>query len=389
MKKNWKNWIFAAIIAAAAITVGFIGCGNDETTKTFTVTFDSDGGTSVASQTVNEGSKATKPTDPVKENDVGGLYLGTPPDYTLIGWFNGSTQWDFNSPVTSNMTLKAHWTTPVHIDLTGTEGENILAQTFSYIRENVITENHTLLLNADIELSTALGSENINYDLTIIGIGEERTLTRRGTLFTVGTSMASNYPYDPPYYTSNLTLGKNITLYNSRMNVADFIVRLNQGSFTMLEGSKIIGNIMCSGGYNNPYTFTMNGGIITGSIFSDHNLSQNETFTISGNAVINALDLSYRNHFFGVTISSEWTGSIGKLNLSKTIGPIPDVETLLNEWTGKEIIKGTSDYILTEIDITKITLGDFWTSAFGLIPISDSHKLELDTVNNVIKLVAK
>lgn len=63
----------------------------------YTVTFNSNGGTNVASQTVTEGGKATKPANPTKENN------------TFIGWFNGETEYNFNNPVNSNITLTAKW----------------------------------------------------------------------------------------------------------------------------------------------------------------------------------------------------------------------------------------------------------------------------------------
>ena len=47
-------------------------CGDDEDdgrTK-FTVTFDTDGGSAVPSQTVKEGDKVAKPEDPTKDNAV-------------------------------------------------------------------------------------------------------------------------------------------------------------------------------------------------------------------------------------------------------------------------------------------------------------------------------
>ncbi len=64
----------------------------------YTVTFNSNGGTSVASQTVSEGGKITKPTDPTKTG------------YTFSGWYLSETEWDFNNAVTSNITLIAKWT---------------------------------------------------------------------------------------------------------------------------------------------------------------------------------------------------------------------------------------------------------------------------------------
>ena len=71
--------------------------------KTYTVTFDSNGGSAVSSQSVKYGEKAVKPeTDPSKEGN----------DFT--GWNLGDAAYDFNTPVTKDITLVAQWkkTTP-------------------------------------------------------------------------------------------------------------------------------------------------------------------------------------------------------------------------------------------------------------------------------------
>ena len=65
-----------------------------------TVTFDSNGGSAVASQTVKEGEKAVKPANPTRSN------------YTFEGWFTDETlknAYDFNTPVTGDITLYADW----------------------------------------------------------------------------------------------------------------------------------------------------------------------------------------------------------------------------------------------------------------------------------------
>lgn len=67
---------------------------------TFTVTFDSDGGSAVASQTVAAGGTATQPEAPTKT------------DYTFGGWYSDAeltTAYDFSTPVTANITLYAKW----------------------------------------------------------------------------------------------------------------------------------------------------------------------------------------------------------------------------------------------------------------------------------------
>lgn len=68
-----------------------------EEVKTYTVTFNSDGGSSVKKQTVVEGKKATKPANPTKKS------------YKFVGWYLGNTEYTFNETVTSNITLTAKW----------------------------------------------------------------------------------------------------------------------------------------------------------------------------------------------------------------------------------------------------------------------------------------
>lgn len=65
--------------------------------KTFTVSFDTAGGSKVASQKVRDGAKASRPADP------------TCSGYSFDGWYKGGSKYDFSTPVTADMTLTAHW----------------------------------------------------------------------------------------------------------------------------------------------------------------------------------------------------------------------------------------------------------------------------------------
>ena len=65
--------------------------------ENFTVTFDSDGGSAVVAQEIADGSTATAPTDPTKDG------------YTFNEWYNGETLFNFATPITSDITLTAHW----------------------------------------------------------------------------------------------------------------------------------------------------------------------------------------------------------------------------------------------------------------------------------------
>gem|GEM_PF-5654168 len=68
---------------------------------TYTVTFNSNGGSAVPAQTVKAGEKAVKPANPTKSG------------YSFSGWYSDAsltTQYDFNSAVNADITLCAKWT---------------------------------------------------------------------------------------------------------------------------------------------------------------------------------------------------------------------------------------------------------------------------------------
>ncbi len=64
---------------------------------TYLVTFNSDGGTNVSSQTIEKGKKAVKPANPTKKG------------FEFVEWqFNGKG-FDFNSEISQDITLEAMW----------------------------------------------------------------------------------------------------------------------------------------------------------------------------------------------------------------------------------------------------------------------------------------
>ena len=77
--------------------------GDKDPSKWATVTFNSNGGSAVASQTVKSSATATKPTNPTRSG------------YTFAGWYTDNekftTKYDFATPVTKNITLYAKWNT--------------------------------------------------------------------------------------------------------------------------------------------------------------------------------------------------------------------------------------------------------------------------------------
>ncbi len=72
-----------------------------EPAVTWTVSFESNGGTAVAAQTVVNGQSAVRPTDPTKDG------------FDFAGWYKNSgltEAYDFSAPVTASFTLYAKWT---------------------------------------------------------------------------------------------------------------------------------------------------------------------------------------------------------------------------------------------------------------------------------------
>ena len=75
------------------------GGGGGGTTR-YTITFNTQGGSEIASQKVNRNNTAVQPVDPIREG------------YRFMGWFTDQTctqAYDFTERVTKNLTLYAAW----------------------------------------------------------------------------------------------------------------------------------------------------------------------------------------------------------------------------------------------------------------------------------------
>ena len=75
--------------------------GNDDICKVahdWIVTFDADNGTEPQTQNVRYEGKATKPADPTKEGN-----------WKFVAWYLGENEFDFDTVITDDITLTAHW----------------------------------------------------------------------------------------------------------------------------------------------------------------------------------------------------------------------------------------------------------------------------------------
>lgn len=118
-----KNVKIIAIVGAILILVMmlFIIFGGKK--ETFTVSFYTDGGTKIESQTVEEGERVSRPSNPTKDG------------YIFDNWYIGNDIYDFTLKVTKNITLSAKWVK----DNTSEEEDN----------EEVIAEKYTVTFNSN------------------------------------------------------------------------------------------------------------------------------------------------------------------------------------------------------------------------------------------------
>lgn len=84
---QWDTW------ASSSTTINI----DEVTTVTYTVTFDSAGGSAVPSQTVQSGQMVIEPAAPTR------------PGYNFTGWYLDGKLYDFNTPVTGDLYLSAGW----------------------------------------------------------------------------------------------------------------------------------------------------------------------------------------------------------------------------------------------------------------------------------------
>lgn len=71
--------------------------GSEVKIQKYTITFNSDGGSSVSSLEVDENGLVKRPSDPTRDG------------YKFVGWLLNGKDYDFNTPVSGNLTLTAKW----------------------------------------------------------------------------------------------------------------------------------------------------------------------------------------------------------------------------------------------------------------------------------------
>ncbi len=89
-----KNKIFSLICMIISFII--ISCSTEEPVY-HTVSFDSNGGSFVTAQTVEQGKKVKEPEEPVRD------------EYIFAGWFKDGEIFYFDTPITEDLILRAEW----------------------------------------------------------------------------------------------------------------------------------------------------------------------------------------------------------------------------------------------------------------------------------------
>lgn len=104
MSKKEKILLSIAIVLVLGVIIYFIYNDN----KTITVKFDMEGGTPIVSEIkTKKGTKITRPNNPMKE------------DHIFVDWTYNNSSFNFDTPITEDITLVAHWNLSQRIDMMG------------------------------------------------------------------------------------------------------------------------------------------------------------------------------------------------------------------------------------------------------------------------------
>ena len=106
MKKRILSILLLCCMVLTLLPTTAFAADESPAVTNVTVTFDSNGGGEVKSQTIQQGQQVQRPADPVKEG------------YTFIGWYDKNDldnkyynmpEWNFSYPVTKDLELVAQW----------------------------------------------------------------------------------------------------------------------------------------------------------------------------------------------------------------------------------------------------------------------------------------
>ena len=294
-------------IGAASSTTGADGFG---ASRPYSVTFDENGGTAVPDLKVALGTVISAPAT-------------TREGYTLTGWKNGSKDFDFSTPVTSDLELTAQWAIP-YIDKNG----NTAYCTNYTVLDNTMTTISAgwYVVKSDVEFSGNLSTDVSNYNTVNIILCDGATLSA-SRIFPIGnTDYLRIYGQSQGTGTANISgridASSSLQIYGGTINAAGNIdcaqsnigiyggtvtarslVALNTGSQIRLGGATVKAN-----SYSAANGVTILTGITyydgTGASYTAGNLDAGQISAIEGKTL---RTYDYRGGTCGMTSSDDVT----------------------------------------------------------------------------------
>lgn len=137
--------------------------------KKYTVKFDSNGGSKVSSKEVTSGSKVSKPSNPTRTG------------YKFSGWTLNNKAYDFNSKVTSNITLVAKWTAKTYTVKVSSVDEYSPARILSVYEDGSKISFKQINYTDGIKLCSSNGNVNMS---DIEGLSKLQVVLNDGTKVT-------------------------------------------------------------------------------------------------------------------------------------------------------------------------------------------------------------
>ncbi len=184
--------VIGVLVVIVCIILLLIGC----TKKNYTITFDSNGGTSVNDQKINKGENASEPTDPTRDG------------YIFEGWYldeDFTKPFDFDTKIDKNTKLYAKWTKVDGSTCTKTCGEGYVLD-----KENCkcITEEEAKTTTTTTKADGNKTTNKRTYRVTSV------SLNKSSLRLVVGDSETLKLTINPSYATN-----KNATWKSSNENV--------------------------------------------------------------------------------------------------------------------------------------------------------------------------
>lgn len=263
-----------------------LGKATVESPATYTVTFNSNGGSKIASKNVNAGEKVSEPTPaPTKKG------------FTFDGWYEDGTfskKFNFNTPITDSMTLYAKWTEnkyTLKFDANGGSG--------TMAPKADLTGKYTLPAN---KFTAPSGKKFKGWSLTTDGaIVTKVDMTENRTVYAIWGNIT--YSYEFLESTGEQTI-------DGKANSFKIIIDADETKFVSLKVDGVL--------YEKDVDYTVKHG------------STIIEFTSTGLAKLNAL--SKGEHNVTVTFTDEVIN--GKINVTTVNSPIipqnPDVDNPQN-----------------------------------------------------------